>query len=318
MNNHAPQEKVVSSTSFVRRQRIKAWWRSFLAAWKIFRRNRLAMLGLFMIILYGLGSIAHPILMKTIWLRSVYDPAVGFDMKIFINPSPPSPGHVFGTDALGRDVLSMLLAAATPTFQLAIVAALTTAVIGLGAGAFSAYYRGWVDSIFTHLADLAMLAPAPLVMVVIGYTLNISPVKFGIIYGLLNGFGAVSVVMRSHALTLVIKPYIDASRVAGGQGPHIIWKHLIPHMLPLVLVNMMVTVTGAIFADGFVAFMGLSRARLNWGSMIYDSFTYRSVNTTIPWNVLIPSALAISFFAASFYLIARGLHEVADPRLREN
>jgi ABC-type dipeptide/oligopeptide/nickel transport system permease subunit len=311
-------EKTLFSSSYLRRQRINAWWRSFLAAWKIYRHNRLAMLGLIMLIIYGLASIAHPILMKTVWIRSVYDPTVGYDMTIFIHPSPPSPTHLLGTDALGRDVLSMLLAAATPTFQLAMVAALITAVIGLLAGTLSAYYRGLVDGVFNHLADLAMLAPAPLVMVIIGYTLNISPLKFGIIYGVLNGLGAVSVVLRSHALTLVVKPYVDASRVAGGRSFHIIWKHLVPHMLPLVLVNMMMTVTGAIFADGFVAFMGLSRARLNWGSMIYDSFTYRAVNATIPWNVLIPSALAISFFAASFYLIARGLHEVADPRLREN
>jgi ABC-type dipeptide/oligopeptide/nickel transport system permease subunit len=317
VNPGSPQTMPLTS-SFVRRQRIAAQWRTFLAAWKIYRRNRLAVIGLILLVLYGLASIAHPILMKTVWIKSIYDPIVGYDMKIFIHPSPPSSAHIFGTDALGRDVLSMLLAAATPTFQLAMIAALTTAVTGLLAGSLSAYYRGPVDSFFTHLADLALLAPAPLVMVVIGFTLNIGPVKFGFIYGLLNGFGAVSVVMRSHALTLVNKPYIEASRVAGGQGFHIIWKHLVPHMLPLVLVNMMVTVTGAIFADGFVAFMGLSRARLNWGSMIYDSFTYRAVNATIPWNVLIPSALAISLFAASFYLIARGLHEVADPRLREN
>jgi peptide/nickel transport system permease protein len=316
--NSEPIQALPITSSFVRRQRIAARWRAFLAAWKIYRHNRLAVIGLILLILYGLASIAHPILMKTVWIKSVYDPAVGYDMNIFIHPSPPSSAHLLGTDALGRDVLSMLLAAATPTFQLAMIAALTTAVTGLLAGALSAYYRGPVDSIFTHLADLALLAPAPLVMVVIGYTLNIGPVRFGMIYGLLNGFGAVSVVMRSHALTLVNKPYIEASRVAGGQGFHIIWKHLVPHMLPLVLVNMMVTVTGAIFADGFVAFMGLSRARLNWGSMIYDSFTYRAVNATIPWNVLIPSALAISLFAASFYLIASGLHEVADPRLREN
>jgi tetratricopeptide (TPR) repeat protein len=79
---------------------------------------------------------------------------------------------------------------------------------------------------------------------------------------------------------------------------------------------MLVSVTGAVFADGFSTFLGLSRTRLNWGSMIYDSFTYQAVNATITWNVLIPSAMAISLFAAAFYMIARGVHEVAEPRLR--
>lgn len=87
-------------------------------------------------------------------------------------------------------------------------------------------------------------------------------------------------------------------------------------MLPLAAVNMLLTVTGAVFANGFIAFMGLSRAQLNWGSMIYDSFTFQAVNTTTTWNVLVPAALAISLFAASFYMIGRGLQQVVEPRLR--
>jgi ABC-type dipeptide/oligopeptide/nickel transport system permease subunit len=79
---------------------------------------------------------------------------------------------------------------------------------------------------------------------------------------------------------------------------------------------MLLTVTGVVFADGFSSFLGLSRIRINWGSMIYSSLTYMSINGVVPWNVLIPSALIISLFAASFYFIARGLHEVAEPRLR--
>ncbi len=88
-------------------------------------------------------------------------------------------------------------------------------------------------------------------------------------------------------------------------------------MLPLAAVHMLLSVVGAVFADGFTSFLGLSRVRLNWGSMIYTSFTNRAVNSAITWNVLLPPALAISLFAASFYFIARGLHEVAEPRLRE-
>jgi tetratricopeptide (TPR) repeat protein len=139
---------------------------------------------------------------------------------------------------------------------------------------------------------------------------------FGLIYGLIAGLGGAAVIMRAQALSFIHKPYIEASRVAGAGGQQVIFKHLIPNMLPLAAVQMLVGVTGAVFADGFSTFLGLSRTRLNWGSMIYDSFTYQAVNAAITWNVLIPSALAISLFAAAFYMIARGVHEVADPRLR--
>jgi peptide/nickel transport system permease protein len=136
------------------------------------------------------------------------------------------------------------------------------------------------------------------------------------LYGILNGLGGVAIVMRSQALTILPKSFVQAARLTGASNFHIITTHLIPHMLPLVVVNMMMTVTGAIFADGFIAFMGLSRASLNWGSMIYDSFTYMGINAAVTWNVLVPAALSISLFAASFYMISQGLYLVVEPRSR--
>jgi len=164
---------------------------------------------------------------------------------------------------------------------------------------------------------LALLAPAPLVMVVIGFMLDVQPLEFGLLYGILAGLGTVGVVLRSHALSVMSKPFIEALRVAGGGAVHIIFGHLIPHRLPLAAVNMMLVVTGAIFANGFIGFLGLSRAQLNWGTMIYNAFTYMGINETIAWNVLLASASAISLFAAAFYLVAGGLHDVADPRQRK-
>lgn len=305
-----------------RRQRLAIWaaltWRRIKESWGVYSQNWMAVLGLALILIYAAMAIAHPILMKTVWPKGIYDPVLGHDIEIFPHPSPPSAKHLLGTDTLGRDVLSTLLAATRPSFLMAITAAITTAFVGTLIGAISAYFRGVVDSIFAHLADVTLLAPAPLVMVIIGFVLDIQPVEFGLIFGILAGVGVVAIVLRSHALTIMSKPFIEASRVAGAGAIHIVFKHLVPHMLPLAAVNMMLTVTGAIFANGFIAFLGLSRAQLNWGSMIYDSFTYQQwVNTTITWNVLIPSAMAISLFAAAFYLIGIGLHEVAEPRLAE-
>jgi peptide/nickel transport system permease protein len=224
--------------------------------------------------------------------------------------------HLLGTDTLGRDVLSMLLAATTPTYIMALTAAITTAIVSTVIGAASSFLGGTVDAILTHLTNLALLIPAPLVMVVIGGTIDISPVQFGLMYGLIAGAGGAAIIMRSQALSIVNKQFIEAARVAGGGKLHIILHHLTPNMLPLAAVQMLLTVTGAVFAFGFSAFLGLSRTRLNWGSMIYSGFVYQGLSTTITWNLLIPAALAISFFSAAFYFIARGVHEVAEPRLR--
>ena len=286
-------------------------------AWLIYRRNWMAVLGLALLLLFSVMAIIHPFLMGTVWPKGIYDPSVGYDLGILAHPSPPSAGHLLGTDTLGRDVLSILLAAARPTFVMVSAAALASAIIGTLVGALSAYFRGWVDGVFANLADVALLAPAPLVMVVIGFMLDVQPLEFGLLYGVLAGLGTVGVVLRSHALSVMSKPFIEASRVAGGGAVHIIFGHLIPHLLPLAAVNMMLVVTGAIFANGFIGFLGLSRAQLNWGTMIYDAFTYMGLNETIPWNVLLASASAISLFAAAFYLVAGGLHDVADPQQRK-
>lgn len=292
--------------------------RQLREAWTVFSRNRLAVLGVALILLFALMSVAHPLLMATAWSKGVYDPQVGYDLDIFVHPSPPSPAHLLGTDTLGRDVLSRLLAATTPTFILALAAALTTAVLGTLSGALSVYFGGFLETILVHLSDVFLMAPAPLVMVVIGGTIEISPLTFGLLYGLIAGLGGAAIVLRAQALSIVHKPFIEAARVAGASGWQVVFTHLVPNMLPLAMVQMLVSVTGAVFSDGFSTFLGLSRTRLNWGSMIYDSFTFQAVNSTITWNVLIPSALAISLFPAAFYMIARGVHEVTEPRLRSN
>ncbi len=318
-------ENVTSSTGVAQpafrasrwRRIANLYLRSFRQNWMIFTQNKLAVFGLILLFFYTIMAVLHPILMATVWPNQIYNPATGFDQSIFQHPAPPSTGHLLGTDMLGRDVLSRLLAATTPTFILAMTAALVTAALSTLVGAISAYFRGKVDAFFSHLSDLLLLAPAPLVMVVIGGFGQIEALEFGLLYGLLAGLGGAAIIMRSYALTVMTKPFIDASRVAGAGAGRIIFKHLIPQMLPLASVQMMLTITGAVFADGFSTFLGLSRIRLNWGSMIWDAFTFLSISPTVPWNVLLPPALAISMFAASFYFIARGLHEVAEPRIRQ-
>jgi peptide/nickel transport system permease protein len=292
-------------------------FRNLRESWSIFSNNKLALFGVVLLFFYALMAIMHPILMKTVWPNTIYNPATGFDQNVFPHPAPPSSGHLLGTDSLGRDVLSRLLAATTPTFVLAMTAAVVTAALSTLSGALSAYYRGRLDGLLSHLSDLLLLAPAPMVMIVISGISQLEPVEFGLLYGLLAGLSGTAIVMRSYALTIMAKPFIDASRVAGSGAGRIIFKHLIPHMLPLASVQMMLTITGAVFADGFSTFLGLSITRLNWGSLIWDSFTLMSFIPTIPWNVLIPPAIAISMFAAAFYFIARGLHEVAEPRIRQ-
>lgn len=297
--------------------RIRLAWRRLKGGWDAFSQNRLAFLGLVLIGVYAVMAVAHPILIETVWPSGIYDPVTGFDGRM-MHPSTPSMRHLLGTDALGRDVLSRLLAATTPTFILGLTAAIVTAIVGALMGAISAYYGGRTDAVLTHVSDTFLLLPAPIFMIIVGVAFkDYGPVRLGAMYGVIAGLGGAAVVLRSYALTVMAKPYIQASRLAGGGSGHIILRHLIPPLIPLTSMMMMLSVVGAVVADAFVSFFGMTRHYLNWGTMIYTSQTYTTaLGSGIEWHVLIPPSVALSFFAAAFYLIARGLHEVADPQLR--
>lgn len=303
--------------------RARLSWRRFRMDWEVFAQSRLAVVGLIIIAIFGLMAVAHSILLKTIWPSGIYDPITGFDMNVSPHPSLSGPGHVLGTDTLGRDVLSMLLAATTPTFLVGLTAALTTAILGTVLSVTAAYFRGAADAVITNLADVFLLFPAPIIMVIIGARFKtLGPVPLGIIYGLVIGAGPTTIVMRAHALQVVSRPYMEAAKIAGGGAIHMIVKHMLPAMLPLAALQMMIAVTGAVVADGFISFFvnrSSESSFINWGTMIYDAFVYSEIGSSTGnmWHMLLPAALCFSLFALGFYLVSRGLHRVASPTIRE-
>lgn len=289
------------------------------ACWQIYARNRLAVVGLVLIVTYALMALSHPLLLGSVWPTGIYHPETGYDSKyVTRHPSPPSARHLFGTDTLGRDVLSRLLYATRPTFVLAITAALATALASILVGALAAYFRGWVDALLMQLAGAFLLLPAPIFMVVLAVWTGdfFGPAGFGAGYGLIAGLGPAAIIMRAHGRSLMSQPYIDAARVAGGGPVHIIRRHLVPQLLPLASIQMMVAVAGVVIADGFISWFGVGTYwnRLNWGSMVMWGISI--INQEIVWHAMIPPALALSFFSAAFYLVSRGLQDVVDPRKR--
>ncbi|MEM8531775.1 MAG: ABC transporter permease [Chloroflexota bacterium] len=291
--------------------------RRFRSDCVVFFRNRLAVIGILLLFMFAAMTFIHPLLLATVWPPQIYNVRTGFNPAI-MHPSLPSATHLLGTDAIGRDVLSMLLASTRSAFVIGITAASITAIVAITVAVVSAYFRGVVDAIFTHISDAFLLVPIPLLLVILAtrFGQDMTPAVFGTIYGIMAGIGGGAIVIRAQAISIMEKPFIEATRASGSSAWHIITAYLIPHILPLTFVYMMLSITGAIVADGFASFFGLNRGYMNWGSMIYLAFEYLSINPQIPWNVLIPPSVALSLFAASFYLISRGLHDVAEPRLR--
>ncbi len=325
--------------------------------WRIFKKSRIGVIGLIIIAIFAVMAVVQPILISTdIWPGSIYDPIVGNEpnpptqyktivrevvdpateisqrdallfaplanlgdtVELREQPAGPGNGHILGTDPLGRDVMSQLMFGARAAFALGIVAAVVTVFIGTTIGAISAFFGGMVDGFFMRFADLLLMLPGLALLIALSsILLDYELWHLAVLIGLLGGFGGTAIVLKSQALTVKVKPFVDAARVAGGSNSRIIFTHIIPNVLPLSFLYMMFTVTGAIALEATLSFLALSNIDMSWGIMLQLAQTqgYLLAGGEF-WWLLFPAGLAVTLMAAAFYLVGRGMDEVVNPRLR--
>jgi peptide/nickel transport system permease protein len=315
------------------RVRLRLLWRSARESWAMFSESKIGLTGLAIILFFAMaGFVVYPIFQATIWNDPRYDPILASPPPVEgecipgknCPPMPPSPEHWLGTDPYGRDILSQILYGTKAAFVLGIFAALITVVIGTAIGAITAYYGGFVDTFFMRLADIILLFPLIAFLIVLSglYASFGSQMDFwtlAIILGIYNGFGAITIVLKSQALSVTVKPYIEAAKVAGGSSAHIIMRHIIPNVLPLSFLYMMFTVTNAIFSEAVLSFFGLVDIKMSWGLMINvtrDAGYLGATNMMQFWWLWLPAGMSITSLCAAFYLVGRGLDEIINPRLR--
>jgi peptide/nickel transport system permease protein len=299
------------------RVRLGLAWRSLKANLALFSENPIGLIGVGLILFFALMALIHPILMDTVWDPKIYDPVIGIDQNISPHPAPPSAAHWLGTDPLGRDVLSQLMWSTRSAFVLGLLAASVTVIIATTIGAVSAYYGGLIDAIFMRLADLGIMTPTITILIVLGTLFDLGMVQLAIVIGFLSGFGATTMIIKSQALTIKVRTYIEAAKVAGGGDWHIIARHIIPNLMPLSFLYMMFTVTAAISIEAVLAFFGLLNIRMSWGLMIQTTSYAGYLLDLKKWWLVFPPSMAISILSGAFYLVGRALDEIVNPRLRK-
>ncbi|MCH8109571.1 MAG: ABC transporter permease [Chloroflexi bacterium] len=299
------------------RERLNLLVHSIRLNWRLFVQTKIGLVGLSVIAFYALLAIIHPILMNTVWDERTYDPVIGYAFDETRQPAPPSLKHLLGTDALGRDVLSQLMSSTKSEFILGVVAAVVTVGIGSMVGSISAYFGGIIDTLLMRLADIMIMLPGISLLIVVSALIGIDHFRLAIIIGVLSGFGGTGVILKSQALSVTVKPYIEAARVAGGNDFHIIFVHILPNLLPLAFLYMMFTVTTAILSEAVLSFLGLLDVRMSWGIMIE---TTRTAGYLLQvgkfWWLIFPASLSITLLCSSFYLVGRSMDEIVNPRLR--
>lgn len=299
------------------RDRLHARLRRFCANLRMFLDHPLGRLGLALIAVFGLATLLHPILMANVWDRARFDPIVGFDPAVTPHPNSPTWRHLLGTDGFGRDVLSQLLAGARISFGAGIVGAVVAVTISTLLGATAGYLGGWCDAILMGIADVFVLLPAPITLLILGLLLRMHWPLVAVAYGVLTGLGGQAIIVKSQTLTLKSKVFIEAARLAGGGDAHVIRRHILPGLMPLMITHAVFTVVGTVLTESLLSFLGRTRYYLSWGTMVWiGQQTFRLFTMRGQWHAILPPALAITFFCSAFYLVGRALDEVFNPRLR--
>lgn len=237
-------------------------------------------------------------------------PAVGEEITVAFHP--------LGTDYLGRDMLARLMEGARVSLFIGLVAPLLFVLVGIVYGGFAGYLGGTLDSLLMRFADFVVALPFLLFMILFKIGFGIGPGESGILPMLialvLLGWPATARLVRGQVLQIREQGYIEAARLLGASNGYLIFRHILPNTMGVVLVTLTFAVPAAIFTEAFLSFIGMGVAppTPSWGSMCNEG-----VKTMLshPHELIFPAAF-ISVTVLAFNLLGDGLTEALDAKMR--
>jgi peptide/nickel transport system permease protein len=274
-----------------------------------FRKNPLAMAG--MVVIAALFVIG-----LTFWLCSVFQVHWPFDpgaTEVSQKLKPPSAIHPFGTDQLGRDVLTRMLHGARISLLVGFVAVGVEITIGILVGSLAGYFGGKVDSVLMRFVDMMMCFPTFFLILTVVALLKPNFWNVMIVIGVTSWMGTARFV-RAEFLSLKTRDFVVAARALGAAGPRIIFRHMLPNALAPVLVTATLGIASAILTESGLSFLGfgVQPPRPSWGNILSDGRLYIFDGW---WMTFFPG-LAILITVLSFNLFGEGLRDALDPRLK--
>ncbi len=236
----------------------------------------------------------------------------------YLAPLPPGTypsgnTYLLGTDAYGRDIFSQLIWGSRIALLVGFAASFLSVLIGVIVGVVAGYSGGWVDVVLMRFTDVVLVMPfLPLIIVLAAV---MGPSIWNIILAItLVGWPGTARIIRSQVLSLKERPFIDAARVTGASNTRIMFRHIVPNVLPLAFLYMTFAVTGAILGEASLSFIGLGDPKtMSWGMMLYfvsHGYTLKA------WWWMLPPGMAITFLVLGFFLVGRAFEEIINPRLR--
>ena len=279
-------------------------------AWLRLKRNKVAMISAFVLLILAVIAIAYPILAPESFRAQVRDPI----SNRTIQNQEPSAAHWFGTDGQSRDVFARVLYGTSITMSVGVVCELIILFIGVPLGLIAGYFGKWVDQVLMRLTDVMYAFPTVLFAIVVMTALGPSLTNIYFAIGF-TFWPPMARLVRSQVLSLREKEYVESARAVGVSPVRIMFAHILPNALGPVIVAATFGIPAAILTEAFLSFIGIGVPipYPSWGAMISQG---RAQMRSEPWLVLFPSiALAITLFAFNFF--GDGLRDALDPRSRK-
>lgn len=268
-----------------------------------FRRHKLAVAGLILLVILALGAIIVPFVLGT-------DPNAVDATAI---REPPGNGHILGTDSAGRDVLARLAVGGRVSLLVGLSVALIATTIGLTLGAIAGYFGGWVDGLISRIADVVLSFPTLIIVIVVVAFVGPSLQTLILAIGLFNWPVAFRIV-RGLTLSLREQDSIQGVTGLGARPVRILRKHIVPSVIAPLTVVATLEVAQAILLEAALSFLGLGvpPPTASWGNMLNEAQSL-TILESMPWLWLPPGiAIALTVLAVNF--VGDGLRDAADPR----
>jgi len=298
----------ISEESVTRRDRLQnslsKRWETFLLAWSDWRFK------------IGFGILLSYVLVGVFGVHLVGEPSFRDGGKW----DPPFEGttNPLGTNQYGESVLSNLVHATPDMLLMLLGGAVFATTVGAGVGIVAGYKGGRVDSVLTTITDTAMMIPAlPLIIVVGAIWEPTNPIVVGILVSI-NGWAGAARGLRSQVLTIREESYVEASRIMGSSTTSILRRDITPQLLPLILVNFVMSGRGVIFNSVALYFLGVLPIgeALNWGIMLNQAYEVGAVTSPQLFYTIALPLLAIVLLSWGLIMVSQGLDRVVNVRVR--
>jgi oligopeptide transport system permease protein len=275
--------------------------------WRRFRRNRLAVAGAVVVGVLVVDALFVPLIVQ---LGLVQDP---IQQNVAHTFGAPSPGHLLGTDYLGRDTLSRLMFGARISLTIGILVQGIILVIGGAIGLTAGYAGGRTDNLLMRFTDIWYAFPDLIFVLVLVSVFGASLLSIFVAIGIVNWVGLARLV-RGQVLSIKEKEFVESARAVGSSHLKIVLRHLVPNALGPVIITLTFGIPQAIFLEAVLSYLGVGipPPTPSWGVMIQDG--YQAIFNS-PGQVLFP-AIAVAITMLSFTFIGDGLRDALDPRMK--